>query len=338
MREGSRESRPAAERDHAQISLEPQAAAALERAMEVARGELPIAPVAADPHSMHDALGEARDMLASRLEQPSRCMPRAELVELCQLVVELTEIRTQVREQVLGARLGALLHVRQALSRLRGSGSVRQVLDRATAELCRSCDFDRAILFRVEGSEMVAESVHFEGHPEWAAELRAHVRAQRPRLTHRLVEAEMVRRHQPMLVRDPQNDPRTFRPLVVASDTRSYVAAPIMPEGRVIGLMHADSYFTGRTMDELDRDTLATFTEGLGYAIERAILVDRLHTQRDEVSRMIRNTDQIISEVFELDMEPTHAPVQGDARRASSSIGWPSGNAAVARGRGSDAP
>ncbi len=172
---------------------------------------------------------------------------------------------------------------------------------------------------------MVAESVHFEGHPEWAAELRAHVRAQRPRLTHRLVEAEMVRRHQPMLVRDPQNDPRTFRPLVVASDTRSYVAAPIMPEGRVIGLMHADSYFTGRTMDELDRDTLATFTEGLGYAIERAILVDRLHTQRDEVSRMIRNTDQIISEVFELDMEPTHAPVQGDARRASSSMGGPPG-------------
>ena len=62
-----------------------------------------------------------------------------------------------------------------------------------------------------------------------------------------ILETEMVRLRAPMLVRDVQNDPRTHRPIADASFSRSYVTAPLMPEGRVIGFIHADCYMTRGT-------------------------------------------------------------------------------------------
>jgi hypothetical protein len=45
----------------------------------------------------------------------------------------------------------------------------------------------------------------------------------------------MIRRQAPAIVRDAPNDPRVNRPIIDFSLTRSYVAAPVMPTGRVIG-------------------------------------------------------------------------------------------------------
>jgi LuxR family transcriptional regulator, regulator of acetate metabolism len=170
--------------------------------------------------------------------------------------------------------------VRAALGRLRGAGSVAELLSRATIELCHSCGFDRAVVFRVTDGEMIAESAHFEGDPQWAKDFVELAQLVRPQLNDLLIETEMITYHRPVLVADPENDPRSFKPLVEACKTRSYVAAPIMPGGRVIGMVHADRYMSDEDVDDIDREMIWTFAEGFGYAVDRMILVERLEELR----------------------------------------------------------
>src|SRR5262249_30472914 len=93
----------------------------------------------------------------------------------------------------------------------------------------------------------------------------------------------------PVLVRDAQHDPRTNAAIGQASLSRSYVAAPIMPDGRIIGLLHADCYVSRRHVDEEDLAVLWMFAEGFGYAFQRAALSERLRSARNEIQRMARD-------------------------------------------------
>ncbi len=184
------------------------------------------------------------------------------------------------------------------------------MLDLAPMEVCRSCGFDRAILFRLRDSQLVAEAVHYENDPDGASELLGFARANPVDLTHMLLETEMVRRRIPMQVPDAKNDPRVYRPIADACDTYSYVAAPIMPEGRVIGFFHADRYYQQRTVDEFDREMLWAFAEGFGYAFERTVLTERMRTQRDQVRGMVQSTEQLMNELC--DTEIAVATVEGE--------------------------
>jgi DNA-binding CsgD family transcriptional regulator len=115
----------------------------------------------------------------------------------------------------------------------------------------------------------------------------------------------MLRRRSAAIVSDAQNDPRSFKPIVVPIKTRSYVAAPIMPEGRVIGFLHADLYGSGREVDEVDRDTLWAFAEGFGYALDRTILLERLRAQRDRVTQTLAATQAIMADLCDAEHDLT---------------------------------
>jgi DNA-binding CsgD family transcriptional regulator len=243
--------------------------------------------------------------LSEHLRSPGPKVGRAELATLGGLLVELHEHREELRERRLNRHMGALSSVQEGISRLRASKTISELLQRVCQETCRACDFDRAILFRVEGSELVMEGAHFEGNPDWAREVLRIGRAQRPQLTHLLLETEMFRRRQPALVEDPQTDPRTFKPIVEAAQTRGYVAAPIIPDDRVIGFLHADAYNTKRPLDELDRDILWSFARGFGYTVERVILRERLDAQRQQVRRMISSTEAVMDEMSVIEVELT---------------------------------
>ncbi len=226
-------------------------------------------------------------------------------MKLLELLVEVQSVSDDLRARSRARHLRAVAGVQAALSHLRGVESVAQLLDRATAEVCRSCGFDRAVLFRVEDSRMVGASAHFADDPAWAASFLEQSIKDPPLLTHLLLETELIRRRAPVIVLDAPNDPRTFKPFVEASKTTSYVAAPIMPEGRVIGFLHADCYYQQRPIDAIDRETLWAFAEGFGYALERTTLAERLRDQREQVLRLLDRGDAI-SEGF-ADTEVTMA-------------------------------
>ena len=211
----------------------------------------------------------------------------------------------------------ALASVRLALARLRGAGSLAELMQRATVELCRTCGFDRAVLFRVEGSELVAECAHFSGDPAGAQDFVELARLVRPQLNHMLLETEMIRRERPVLVMDAENDPRTFKPLVQACATKSYVAAPIMPGGRVIGMLHADHRIRDLVVDERDRDVLWTFAEGFGYAVERALLMERLESETAQIRQMAQTAASLIEDLRATELDLSRATSNGNGTNGS---------------------
>jgi GAF domain-containing protein len=203
-------------------------------------------------------------------------------------------------------------HVRQALSKLRTAASLEDLYDRATKAVCEYLGFDRAVLFRLQGFEMLPHSVNFSGDQEWADQFRQIGMTNPMRIDHDIVETEMISTRAPMLVPAAQSNPRGFKPLVEASRTRSYTAAPLVPENQIIGFLHADCYFQDRDVNEDDRDMLGAFAEGLGYAIQRTALLARVESQRSRIIRLrsvIEETFATMSTLVE-SLESDTAPVR----------------------------
>jgi DNA-binding CsgD family transcriptional regulator len=195
------------------------------------------------------------------------------------------------------ATSSALVGVRRALSTLRTARSLQDLYDRATRALCDHCGFDRAVIFRLQGYEMIPQSVCFAGDDAWAQEFQAIGQATPMRIDYDIVETDMISTREPMLVPEAASNPRGFKPLVEASRTRSYTAAPLVPENVIIGFVHADCYFQNRDVGPRDRDTIGAFAEGLGYAIERTSLRLQVRSQRTQIARLRGIVDEMLERV-----------------------------------------
>ena len=218
-------------------------------------------------------------------------------------VLDLASLERELVEDGAQRRTFALLQVQEGLSKLRVVDDVATIVDRAPRELVESCGFDRAVLFRVHEGRMVMESAYFGDDRDGAEKMVSFAQSVAPPLNHMLLETEMIRRHAPAIVRDARNDPRVNRPIVDFSMTHSYVAAPVMPTGKVIGFLHADRLYSGRLVDEIDRDTVWAFAEGFGYAYERTVLLERMRRQHAEVRRALNSADEAVRALQDADLD-----------------------------------
>ncbi|WP_205695785.1 LuxR C-terminal-related transcriptional regulator [Conexibacter sp. SYSU D00693] len=224
-------------------------------------------------------------------------------------------------ELELRRRLDTLAAVHEALARLRRVRTVEGLIARAPQEVCGACGFDRCVVYQVRGPELIAESFHVDGDPATAERLLAFSRRFPLQLRDQVLEREMVRRRIPMTVQDVMDNPRTFKPLAEVYDTHSYVAAPILPEGRVIGFVHADHRHKPRRVDEVDRDALWAFAEGLGLAIERNRLAERLQAQGEELQRLLRRAQAVVSDYREAGVElVSHGDEPSAAMRTAEAL------------------
>lgn len=238
--------------------------------------------------NVESALQAARERLVELTQSDNVTVLAPALARLTILLTEITDLQMKVAYQRVSQTHRRYAAVRGALARLQGVTSIEQMLDRAPAALCR-CGFDRVIVSRIDESTWTVERVHARADPEWADAI-AQAGLDHPlRMDHTLVESGMVRRRTPILVDDVQNNPLTNATIRAASLSRSYVAAPIMAEGRVIGMLHADCYNSRRHVDRDDLAVLGMFAEGFNYALGRAALIERLHLARNEIQRMARD-------------------------------------------------
>ncbi|WP_158685120.1 helix-turn-helix transcriptional regulator [Streptomyces pristinaespiralis] len=194
--------------------------------------------------------------------------------------MDFVEFRADLRTSVFQRQLAPIPRLQRALAELRTASSVEDAVRRGPEVACRSCGFSGAVLVQVEGREVVPAGAWAARDPDFFAKVSRRLVGDdgRPLTFENLsMEREMMRRRRPVLVRDAMNDNRPGQELRRMAGVRSYVAAPILPEGRVLGFMYA--FHSEDRLDIVDRDVLGTFTEGYGYALERAILRSRLRTQ-----------------------------------------------------------
>jgi DNA-binding CsgD family transcriptional regulator len=246
---------------------------------------------------------------------------RSELLALAELLCDLHELERELSAQAMRERLDAVAAIPAGLARLRAIGSSAEMLRRASREVCETCGFDRAVISRISGERMIIESVFCTGDPAGAA-LLLQLGRRWPRLLGEMpVETQVIRRRVPIVV-DQGTDGRIVKWIVEGSGTRSYVAAPIMPSGRVIGFVHADCHYRGHRIDALDRDLLWTFAEGFGHLYERSVLLERLREQRDNVRSMVASTERISDEICEaaVELERSDREESASAARAAAMI------------------
>jgi DNA-binding CsgD family transcriptional regulator len=276
----------------------------------------PAGPSSERRAALDDELADLEDRI-SKLTADADPEVQAVLRDLA----DLHERRDRANDTALRDRLEVLAKVHTALSHLRNMPTAEAMIQAAPRQACEACGFDRAVLFRVSGKELVAESFWVDGDPESAARLLAFSREHPAELASQVLEAEMVRRRRPMAIQQVVGNPRVFAELAWAYDTYSYVAAPIMPEGRVIGFIHADHRLKPRQVDDFDRDALWAFAEGFGFAVERAQLTDRLRAQGQELRRLLQRTEAVVAEYLDAKVELVSDGTEGTgASRATTAF------------------
>jgi DNA-binding CsgD family transcriptional regulator len=276
----------------------------------------PASPSAARRAALDDEVADLEERVAALCTHAS-----PELRDAVHALVDLQERRDRAADAHVRDRLGVLARVHDVLARLRQLPSAAAMIEAGPRSACEACGFDRAVLYRVRGKELLAESFWVDGDPDAAARLLAYSREHPAALASRVLETEMVRRRRPMAIQQVVGNPRVFAELAAAYDTHSYVAAPIMPEGRVIGFIHADHRLKPRRVDEFDRDALWAFAEGFGYAVERARLTDRLRAQGQELRRLLQRTEAVVAEYLDAEIELVTGGSEGaGASRATAAL------------------
>lgn len=241
-------------------------------------------------------------------------------------IVDLHRALTEVTEDHIIARLGRWEQVQAGVQRLMDLGPVSEIIDRGPTEAAGAVDLERVVLSRIEDGRLIAEAVHVDDDPEAAAAILAALRAEPATLEYPLIEVDMLRRRRPLLVEDPDSDPRGRPATGLVMGWRDYVTAPIVLESRVVGFFHGDRRLSERPVTALDRDALRLFADGFAQTFERAVLRRRLRTQRQEMRRVASWADARTSELNDraisllADREPAEADQQPSAPSSGPEI------------------
>jgi len=234
-------------------------------------------------------------LLHERLVSPDDRASPASLAAVSACLAEVHETRYEIRAFLVHERLQRLEAVQAGLSCLRKVQDPDRLLGGVCEAAARSCGFERVMLSRVKGSVWQPWESYAPAGGEQDRAFLCWINT-RPeiRLDHLLVESEMIRRREPVLVTGGEDDQRVHQPLVAASGQSSYVAAPLMPGGRVIGFLHAG--YRSRKVTLLDRDTLWAFAEAFSQIFERAVLLERLRGQREQVRSALRAVEAALED------------------------------------------
>jgi DNA-binding CsgD family transcriptional regulator len=246
-----------------------------------------------------------------------------ELAQLCEVVIELQDIRSGHREAVNEERLHMLTSGQEVSTRLSPSAGVRVVFERAATAMCDLPGLERFMVFQREGGVLRAAATVFADHDDWARDCQALSASTRYDLAPQRPEALIIRRRSPAIITDALNDPNAFQPIVQKMQAANYVGAPVIAYGEVVATIHGDAYFTDRPVDEVDRDVIASFAASLGPIVERAILIEQLQFQQRVAEQLAQSASGVLGglggqvPVLESDEPAPTAPWQSKSEAVS---------------------
>ncbi|MTD45863.1 GAF domain-containing protein [Conexibacter sp. W3-3-2] len=231
------------------------------------------------------------------------------------------DLAAEAQARVVGLRAQLDADVERGLAELRGITSPNELLDRACQQVVRSCGFRRAMLSRVEGTTWQPWQVRFDEDRDAEATFATWMDGVRIDLDEAPLEREVLEQRRPALVLDATADPRVHAGIVAAGRTRSYVVAPIIPAGRVVGFLHADHMPSQRPVDETDRYALWAFAEGFGRLYERAVLIERLQAQRSQIHETFDLAEEMMASLATADLELVRDPTRSREEQPAAGDG-----------------
>ena len=219
--------------------------------------------------------------------------------------------------------------IERGLGELRGISSPNELLDRACGQVIRSCGFRRSMLSRVEGDTWIPWRVRFEEDREAEAIFGATMTGAGIAFADSELERTVLEQRRPASVVDAANDPRTYKPMVEAANGWSYVVAPIIPAGRVVGFLHADHHPSLRPVDATDEYALWAFAEGFGRLYERAVLLERLEGQRSQIQETFDVAEEIMTSLGSVDLELVRDPADRSSAVDGQGMEMPTPSVAI---------
>ncbi|WP_235530133.1 helix-turn-helix domain-containing protein [Nocardioides sp. Root151] len=284
----------------------------------------------------------------ARLSRLARfCTERAELSapvdeltarRLYLLALDLQQLVLELQQEELLSSTRRLESVGDGLSRLRTLPNSVDMLESVCEEIVNRCDFGRVVLSRVDHGSWVPSTAFFtESDSSWFSEwigTGIALRGDTP-------ETLLLTERRPAAVYDTGSATVHRQIIIESGQSTSYVVAPLMAAGSVGGFLHADHFPTSRRVDQVDRDVLWAFAEGLTRIHERLVLLERVRDQRAQVESVLGSaldtmdpapgTDllgvsgrlpaapEVLSELTTREVEVLHLIVEGSSNRAIGS-------------------
>jgi LuxR family transcriptional regulator, regulator of acetate metabolism len=214
------------------------------------------------------------------------------------------DLSDAVHNRIAAQRAKRYAQMRQGLDRLRRIANSAALLDRVCAEVVECCGFTRAVLTRVEGDWWLPWMAYFSDDREHEQRFVEWMNKQRFR-------ADLGRNLlalRPVVVHDAVAHARGFAPMIEFSKTRSYVAAPISPAGRLVGVLYGDPGPNGPPVDEIDRDILSAFADDFGLIYGRVVLVERMRAQRERIQEAFEFAENMMSSLANAEIELARTP------------------------------
>lgn len=231
-------------------------------------------------------------------------MPPASHRDVHDLVLDLVDVRTEIRSNAVRRHMRRLTDVEAGLHRLQNIRSSAGLLGVVCEEIVRSCGFSRAMISGIEDDCWMPWNAYFAHDREFEAEFVETIRQARYPLSEMTLERQLLEQMGAEFVTDPLGDRRTHASIMIAARTTSFVAAPVVAED-VIGFLHADHHPSQRIVDEEDRDVLWAFARGFGRLFERAVLLERLTEQRDRVRETLASVEETMDALCNAEVELT---------------------------------
>jgi DNA-binding CsgD family transcriptional regulator len=189
---------------------------------------------------------------------------------------ELQRREREILEQTYLRRTNGFESVRDAMRRLGQVGSPSGILMRSAAELGVNSRFDRILISEVTDGRLTPRVL-------WSRNDEDAVLPNGFALSYPLIEHELAHQHALAAQLVLEITPRTPTQLLERFEWTSYVAGAIVADRGVIGLLHADTEYSGRVLDEIDKELIVFSCAGLGEVFERAALRAALQRHRREL-------------------------------------------------------
>jgi DNA-binding CsgD family transcriptional regulator len=246
------------------------------------------------------ALGEALGRAADEVAQALTCRPACP-GPLVALLQHLHELRCEVAAFPTARRLQAVADARDGLERLRAVEDPKELLQHVAEEACCSCGFTRSVVARADAGDWVLAHACFKDDPAAAREYVEQCGRRRVPLEGAPLESEIMRRRAGVLL-DAAAEPQSIvTSRMTPAPPGAHVVCPVVVGDRVIAFLYAGG--GEHDVDDIARDALRWFADGVAQLYERAVLTARLRAQRDHVRQMVSSANTVMTELCESDIE-----------------------------------